>query len=100
MAQLVVSEVFGSVPSTSAPAVQLAEVPDAVRDLITSGLFYGASVVLTSVAKHHSNLDFTTICSGYAEGLSTEDIQSIGESLLSHARSMADQVSAQWVMDV
>ena len=40
--QLVVSEVFGSAPSTSAPAVQLAEVPDAVWDLITSGLFYEA----------------------------------------------------------
>jgi len=88
------------VPSTSAPAVQLAEVPEAVRDLIRSGLFYGASGVLTSVATHHPNLDFATICSGYAEGLSMEDIQSIGESLLPHARSVAEQVSAQWVMDV
>ena len=41
--QLIVSEVFGSAPSTSAPAVQLAEVPDAVKDLVRSGLFYGAS---------------------------------------------------------
>ena len=81
-------------PSTSAPAVQLAEIPDAVRDLIRSGLFYGASGVLTSVATHHPNLDFTNICSGYAEGLSMEDIQSIGESLLPHARSVAEQVSA------
>ena len=81
-------------PSTSTPAVQLAEVPDAVWDLITSGLFYGASGVLTSVATHHPNLDFATICSGYAEGLSTEDIQSIGESLLPHARSVVEQVSA------
>ena len=56
--------------------------------------------MLTSVAMHHSNLDFATICSGYAEGLSTEDIQSIGEGLLPHARSVAEQVSAQWVMDV
>ena len=39
VAQLVVSEVFGSVPSTSAPAVQLAEVPDVVKDLVRSGLF-------------------------------------------------------------
>ena len=61
VAQLVVSEVFGSAPSTSAPAVQLAEVPDAVWDLITSGLFYEASGVLTSVATHHLNLDFATI---------------------------------------
>ena len=65
-----------------------------------SGLFYGASGVLTSVATHHPNLDFATICSGYAEGMSMEDIQSIGESLLPHARSVAEQVSAQWVMDV
>ena len=49
IAQLVISEVFGSAPSTSVPAVQLAEVPDVVQDLITSGLFYRASRVLTSV---------------------------------------------------
>ena len=82
------------------PTVQLAEVPDVVRDLIMSGLFYGALGVLTSVATHHPNLDFATICSGYADGLSMEDIQLIGESLLPHARSVAEQVSAQWVMDV
>ena len=29
-----------------------------------------------------------------------EDIQSIGERLLPHARSVAEQVSDQWVMDV
>ena len=52
------------------------------------------------VVMHHPNLDFTTIYSGYAEGLSMEDIQSIGESLLPHPRSVAGQVSAQWVMDV
>ena len=50
VAQLVVSEVFGSAPSTSAPAIRLAEVPDEVWALITQGLFYGASGVLTSVA--------------------------------------------------
>ena len=80
--------------------MQLAEVLDAVWDLIRSGLFYGASGVLTSVATHHPNLDFATICSGYAEGLSMEDIQSIKESLLPHVRSVVEQVSAQWVMDV
>ena len=74
VAQLVVLEVFGSAPSTSAPAVQLVEVPDEVQALITSGQFYGASGVLTSVMMHHLNLDFATICSGYADGLSTEDI--------------------------
>ena len=29
-----------------------------------------------------------------------EDIQSIGESLLPHTRSVSEQVSAEWVMDV
>ena len=82
------------------PAVQLAEVPDAVKDLVRSGLFYGASGVLTSVATYHPNLDFATVCGGYAEGLSMEDIQSIRESLLPHARSVSKQVSAEWVMDV
>ena len=100
VAQLVVSEVFGSTPSTSTPTVQLAKVPYEVRALITSGLFYGASGVLTLVVTYHSNLDFATICSGYVDGLSTEDIQSLGESLLLHARLVAEQVSTQWVMDV
>ena len=94
VAQLVVSEVFGSAPSTSAPAVQLAEVLDEVWALITSWLFYRALGVLTSVATYHLNLDFATICSGYADGLSTEDIQSLEESLLPHARLVAEQVSA------
>ena len=40
VAQHAISEVFGSAPSTSAPAVQLAKVPDAVKDLVRSGLFY------------------------------------------------------------
>ena len=74
VAQLVVLEVFGLAPSTSAPAIRLAEVRDEVRALITHGLFYGASRVLTSVATYHPDLDFTTIYSGYADGLSTEDI--------------------------
>jgi len=64
IAQLIISEVFWSVPSTSASAVQLAEVPDAVKDLVRSGLFYGASRVLTSVATHHPSLDFDAICGG------------------------------------
>ena len=87
-------------PSTSTPAVQLAEVLGVVWDLITSGLFYGASRVLTSVVMYHPNLDFATICSGYADGLSTEDIQSLEESLLPHTRLVVEQVSVQWVMDV
>ena len=48
---------------------------------------------------YHPNLDFATICSRYADGLSTEDIQSLRESLLSHTRLVVEQVSAQWVMD-
>ena len=71
-----------------------------VKDLVRSGLFYGASGVLTLVAMHHPNLDFATICSGYVEGLSMGDIQSIGESLLPHAQSVSEQVSTEWVMDV
>ena len=68
VAQLVISEVFGSTPSTSSPAIRLAEVPDEVQTLITHGLFYGALGVLTSVVMYHLDLDFTTICSGYANG--------------------------------
>ena len=49
---------------------------------------------------NHPNLDFTTIYSGYADSLSTEDIQSIGDGLLPHARLVVEQVFAQWVMDV
>ena len=50
VAQLVISKVFGSTPSTSAPAIQLAEVPDEVQTLITDRLFYRTSGLLTSVA--------------------------------------------------
>ena len=81
------------VPSTSMPAIRLAEVPDEVRALITKGLFYGTSGVLTSVVMYHPDLDFATICSGYADGWSMEDIQSLGESLLPHAKLVAKQVS-------
>ena len=85
---------FRSAPSTSAPTIRLAEVPNEVRALITNGLFYGASGVLTSLVTYHPDLDFATICSGYADGLSTDDIQLLGESLLPYARLVAEQVSA------
>ena len=49
--------------------------------------------------KYHPDLDFATICSGYADGWSAEDIHSLGESLLPHAKLVAEQVSVQWVMD-
>ena len=68
VAQLVILEVFGLAPSTSAPAIQLAEVLNEVQALITHGLFYEASGVLTLVATYHPNLDFATIYSGYADG--------------------------------
>ena len=53
---------------SSSPAIRLAEVPDEVWALITDELFYGMLGVLTSVAMYHPDLDFTAICSGYANG--------------------------------
>ena len=50
------------------PAIQLAEVPNQVRVLISDGMFYRTLGVLTSVATHHPDLDFATICRGYAVG--------------------------------
>ena len=76
------------------------EVPDEVWSLVTDGLFYGTSGVLTLVAMYHPNLDFATIYSEYADSLSMEEIQMLGESLLPHERLVAEQVSTQWVMDV
>ena len=99
VAQVVVSEVFGSAPSTSTPAIQLAEVPTEVRVLISDRMFYEMSGVLTSVATHHLDLDFTAICSGYANGWSPYAIHALGESLLSQAQLVAKQVSTQWVME-
>ena len=68
VAQVVVLEVFGSALSTSTPTIRLAEVLDKVQALISDGMFYGTSGVLTSVATHHPDLDFATICSGYVDG--------------------------------
>ena len=62
-------------------------------------MFYGTSVVLTSVATHHPDLDFTAIYSGYADGWSPDAIHALGESLLPHAQLVAEQVSTQWVME-
>ena len=80
-------------------AIQLAEVLDEVRALISTGMFYGTSGVLTSVAMHHPDLDFATIYSGYTDGWSAVDIHSLGESLLPHTQLVAGQVSVLWVMD-
>ena len=62
------------------PAIRLAEVPEEVRALISDGMFYGASRVLTLVAMHHPDLDFTTIYSGYANGWSADAMHVLGES--------------------
>ena len=69
---MVVSEVFGSGPSTSTPAVQLVEVPNKIWALISDSMFYGTSRVLTSVVTHHPDLDFVAICRGYIDGWSID----------------------------
>ena len=76
---------FGSGPSTSTPVVQLAEVSNEVRALISDGMFYRTSGVLTSVATHHPDLDFVAIYRAYADGWSTDEIHALGESLVPHA---------------
>ena len=45
------------------------------------------------MAMYHPDLDFATIYSGYADGCRTEDIQSLRESFLPHAKLLAEQVS-------
>ena len=85
---------FGSGPSTSTPVVQLAEVPNEVRALISDGMFYGTSGVLTSVATHYPDLDFTDIYSGYNNGWSVDEIHALGESLVPHAQMVAEHVTA------
>jgi len=66
---------------------------------MSDGMFYGTSGVLTSVAMHHPDLDFTTICRGYADGWSADAIHALGESLVPYAQMVAEQGSAQWVME-
>jgi hypothetical protein len=48
-------------------------------------MFYETSVVLTSVASHHPDLEFMAIYRGYADGWSIDKIHALGESLVSHA---------------
>ena len=59
---------FGSTPSTSTPTIQLVEVPNEVRALISDDMFYGTSRVPTSVATHHLGLEFAAICRGHTDG--------------------------------
>ena len=96
---MVVSEVFGSGPSTSTPAVRLAEVPKEIRALISDGMFYRTLGVLTLVVTHHSDLDFAAIYRGYVDGWSTDKIHALRESLVPYAQMVAEQVTAQWVME-
>jgi len=51
----------------STSLVVLAEVPNEVWALISDGMFYGTSRVLTLVAMHHPDLDFAAIYRGYAD---------------------------------
>ena len=67
------------------PAVQLAEVPNEVRALISDGMFYRTSGVLNVVATHYPDLDFMAIYRGYADGWSTDEIHVLGESLVPYA---------------
>ena len=62
-------------------------------------MFYETSGVLTSVVTHHPDLDFAAICSGYTDGWSVDAIHALGESLVPYAQTVAEQVSAQWVME-
>jgi len=91
---VVISEVFGSGPSTSTPVVQLVEVPNEVGALIFDSMFYETLGVLTSVVTHHPYLDFTAICRGSTDRWSTDEIHALGESLVPYAHMVADQVSA------
>ena len=90
---------FGSGPSKNTPAVQLVEVPNEVWVLISDGMFYGTSGVLTSMATHYPDLYFMAIYRGYANGWSADEIHALGESLVPHAQVVAEQVTAQWVME-
>ena len=85
-----VSEVFGYGPSTSTTVVQLAEVSNEVRTLISDDMFYEMSGVLTSVATHYPDLDFMAIYRGYADGWSADEIHVLGGSLVPHAQVVAE----------
>ena len=77
----------------------MVEVPNEVRALISDGMFYGVSRVLTSMVTHHLNQDFAKIYSGYTNGWGADAIHVLGESLMPCAQMVAEQVSMQWVME-
>ena len=62
-------------------------------------MFYGMSGVLTLMVTHHPDLDFASICRGYTNGWSADEIHVLGESLVPFAQMVAEQVTAQWVME-
>ena len=62
--------------------------------LISDGMFYGTSGVLTSVVTQYPNLDFMAIYRGYANGWSADEIHALGESLVPHAQVVVEQVTA------
>ena len=48
---------------------------------------------------HNPDLDFVAIYRGYADRWSAYKIHALGESLVPHAQMVAEQVTAQWVME-
>ena len=66
--------------------------------LISDGMFYGISGVLTSVVMHHPDLVFAAIYRGYTDGWSADAIHALRESLVPCAQMVVEQVSAQRVM--
>lgn len=94
VAQVVVTKVFGSVLSTSTPAILLTGIPDMVQTLISDSVFHAVSGVLTLVATHYPTLDFDAVCRGYADGWSTEGIQTLGQNLALCVRVVAANVTA------
>ena len=55
--------------------------------------------MLTSVVTHHPDLDIMAIYRGYADGWSADEVHVLVESLVPYAQMVAEQVSAQWVME-
>ena len=66
---------------------------------MSDDMFYGTLGVLTSVATHYPDLDFMAIYRGYADGWSADEFHALGEGLVPHAQVVAEQITAQWVME-
>jgi hypothetical protein len=85
VAWLVVAEVLGPRPGSTALVADLSEIPGEVVGLITDGVFHDASGVLTSVALHDPTLDFGAVRRGYTTWWSTTTI--------------AEKSTAEWVKE-